>query len=153
MKGHRRKKSSVGPENLKGQGQALAWGLCCQEGGSESGARRGLSTNSTLLRKLPQNSVGASQRFGGLGQRMAYSHICTTRRGRAPGVPSVSLADGWAPAPSHGAIQGAKRAGSWRDHRLSLLGHKAITLLVWPEDTPYYKGCATYFTGPRLFRY
>lgn len=28
MKGHRRKKSSVGPESLRGQGRALAGGLC-----------------------------------------------------------------------------------------------------------------------------
>jgi hypothetical protein len=35
MKGHRRKKSSVGVESLRGQGRALVGGLCCQEGGSQ----------------------------------------------------------------------------------------------------------------------
>lgn len=31
MKGHRRKKISVGPESLRGQGLALGGGICCQE--------------------------------------------------------------------------------------------------------------------------
>ena len=31
MKGHRRKKISVGPESLRGRGLALGGGICCQE--------------------------------------------------------------------------------------------------------------------------
>lgn len=39
MKGHRRKKSSVGPESLRGQGRPLGGVLCCQEGGSQGPAQ------------------------------------------------------------------------------------------------------------------
>lgn len=95
MKGHRKKKSSVGPESLRGQGRALDGGLCCREGGRESGASPHLSTDWALLGNLIAELSGS----------LYYLKIVSTRsekplppylhhwKGRDPGVPGVSLTD------------------------------------------------------------
>lgn len=44
MKGHRRKKSTVGPESLRGHGRALGGVLCCQEGASQGPAQASAQT-------------------------------------------------------------------------------------------------------------
>lgn len=63
MKGHRRKKSSVGPESLRGPGRAGDGGRCC--GGGREGGSQGPAQPALLRNLLPELRRGSSLRSRG----------------------------------------------------------------------------------------
>lgn len=147
MKGHRRKKSSVGPESLRGEGRALDGGLCSLRGAGMLSRLCSLPWTSRMLscsaRTVPTSHESNSWGPGRLPLNPSFSVGGTglfLLSGSPPGAPFCSAQTCWDKSQGPKGAVGAARAqwggsgeiqGFSHQLRLQLLQGITENLRLW----------------------